>query len=427
MSNSIADDPDTMYAALWAAVGALLVFAGRRSYAVLLEGGVVGVAIAVNLFVGGIALVGVATVGGPDALREWATPLTVWVIASLLGLGVWTWVGFPVGRWGSDQALFEAYATTLILRGEHPMAADMLTVREAWPATTLPTITPTLAGGRVSSYSYPGGSLVWTTIEQALVPGRRLGLGAVVASVGALTWLVARVEAGLVPLALIAWLAPISRVFSAGLGMITPFWLLPLLVGVAAWYDGRLTVAAIALGAAAATKQLVWPIAGLVWLHVWRTQGRRAGGRVAGVAVGSAAVLVGWLVVWNPGAWAYAALFPILPIGEPLIAQGVGLTALTTGDVVTVPRTVHRILTVGMAVGLVKATWRWPARMQWAIPFATLAVLVVHHRTLPSYYAATVPLAVVALDAHLRDGTPRPTPWTTRVRTRLTTTGGVRG
>jgi len=219
--------------------------------------------------------------------------------------------------------------------------------------------------------------------------------------------LIVRVQDALVPVATLAFLAPTLQPLSASMGMITPLWLFPLGVGLAAWYDDRLHLAAIGLGIAVASKQLAWPIAGLVLVHVLRTHGRASAARMVGVSGAVVAVLIGWLVIWNPAAWAHSALSVFLPFGPELVAQGVGLTSLTVGGFVTVPRLLHTVLVAVAAGGLVAGTWFRPNRMQWVVPFATILVLSVHYRTLPSYYSATVPLAVIALDARFRvDATP---------------------
>jgi uncharacterized membrane protein len=275
-------------------------------------------------------------------------------------------------------------------------------------ADTSANTTATTTGGVVSQYSYPGGTLWASTLEAALTPYNRLGLATVLASIAFLSWLLVRVDVALEPLVLLVWLVPVVRPVSASLGMIIPLWLFPLAVGLAGWYDERLDVAALGLGVAVASKQLAWPVAGLVAVHVLRTQTPRATGRFLALTGGAAAVLVAPFALWNPQAWATSALFPFLPIGDPLVAQGVGLTSLTVSGIYTVPRTLHRVLVLSVAAGLVAATWRYPDRMRWVIPFAIIATMVVHYRTLPSYYAATVPLALVALDARVTGDRPRP-------------------
>lgn len=401
-TDSMLEDPDAMFAALWVVVGVMLLFVGRQSYGMLISGGLPGVVLVTQLFASGIGIVLLATTGLVD-LRRWSRPLGLWVAYSLLALSVYNfWILSP-GVWASDVSLFESWASHLILQGENPMAANMLAAESAWNVSgESANVTATTSGGVVSSYSYPGGTLVWSTIEQALLPSNRLGVFGAVASAGMMSWLTLRVDTALVPVATLSFLAPVLRPVSASLGMITPLWLFPLAVGLAAWYDDRLNVAAIGLGVAVASKQLAWPIAGLVLIHVLRTHGRKAAGRLTAISGGVAVGLVGWLVVWNPAAWSYSALSVFLPFGPELVAQGVGLTSLTVGGVTTVPRGLHTLLVLGVGGGLVGATWYAPDRMQWAVPFATALVLMVHYRTLPSYYAAAVPLAVLALDARLQ-------------------------
>lgn len=395
-------DPETVYAALWVVVGVMLLFVGRQAYGMLLAGGVAGVVLVTQFFVSGIGIVLLATTGFVD-LRRYGRHLGLWVAYSLLALSVFYFMLLKPGVWNSDVALFEAWASHLLLVGKNPMSHSMLAAHEAWTVSEeSANVTATMSGGVVSSYSYPGGTLVWSTLEQAALPMQRLGIAGVLASVGMMSWLVLRVQEALVPVATLAFLAPVLRPVSASMGMITPLWLVPLGIGLAAWYDDRLDLAAVGIGVAVASKQLAWPIAGLVLIHVLRTEGRDAAGRLVAISGAVATVMIGWLVVWNPSAWAHSALSVFLPFGPELVAQGVGLTSLTVGGVLTVPRALHTALVGVVAVGLVGATWRYPDRMQWVIPFATIGVLVFHYRTLPSYYAATVPLAVLALDARLR-------------------------
>jgi len=400
--NHLIDNPNAMFTALWVAVGVLLLFVARRTYGALVAGGFVGTIIVTQLFVTGIAIIAMATLENFD-LEKWTYPVAIWVIYTLLVLGIYNFLIIPQGIFTSDVSLFESWSAHLLTLGRNPMAENMLVAEHAWNVQEQSAnVTATVDGGVVTSYSYPGGTLWISTLEQWLLPTERLGLAQLLASVGCLSWLVYRVDVGFVPLVLLTWLAPVLRPVSAAIGMITPLWLFPLAVGLASWYDDRLDVAGVSLGIAVASKQLAWPIAGLVVIHVLRTRGRRTTARLVALSGVTCALLVGYLLVWNPKMWAMSAFFPFLPVGDPLVAQGVGLTSLTVGGVVTVPRTLHRVLVIGVAGGLVAATWKWPDSMQWLIPFATIATMVVHYRTLPSYYAATVPLAIIAIDARLR-------------------------
>jgi len=396
------DDPYAMFTALWVCVGVLLLFVARRTYGALLSGGFVGVIIVTQLFITGIAVIAMASIEEFD-LQKWTYPVAAWIIYTLLALGVYNFLIIPNGFFASDVSLFESWASHLLTLGRNPMGESMLVADHAWNVSdSSANITETTTGGVVNSYSYPGGTLWISTLEQYLLPTNRLGIAQLIASIGFLSWLVYRVDVGFVPLAILAWLAPVLRPVSASTGMITPLWLFPLGVGLAGWYDDRLTVAGVGFGIAVASKQLAWPIVGLVLIHVLRTQGRGAAARLVGKIGIVGIVLIGWLILWDPKMWLFSALFPFLPIGDPLVAQGVGLTSLTVGGVYEVPRLLHRILVVGFAGSLIGATWRFPDSMKWVIPFATIATMIVHYRTLPSYYATTVPLALIALDARLR-------------------------
>jgi len=412
---SLLDDPEAMYSALWVIVGVLVLFVARRTYGALFQGGMVSVLMVTQLFLTGTALVILAT-WEPIDLRRWSRPMAAWVIWTLLAVGIYNFLLLPSDWFASDVSLFESWAGHLLILGRNPMAENMLVARQAWNTTGAP-VTNTTTGGNVSVYSYPGGTL-WITAAEATLPYHRLGLGPLLASIAFLSWLVLRVRRAFVPVALIVFMAPTVRPISASLGMITPLWLFPLAVGLAAWYDGRLDVAAVGFGAAAVSKQLSWAVAGLALLHVGRVYGPRVVARMVAIASGVGAALVGYLVVWNPRLWLRSALFPLVPVGDPLVAQGAGLTSLTVAGVYTVPRSLHAALVATVAVGLIVATWRYPDPMRWVIPFAPILVMVVHYRTLPSYYTAVLPLAVVALDARLRSAD-RTTPRWVRAVARL--------
>jgi len=392
------ESSDDALDAIWIVVGVMLLWTGRQAFGALLSGGWVGVLVVTQLFVTGIAVVA-AGVTDVD-LRRWGRPLAGWVVYTLGVLGVFTWMVVDPMHFASDVALFESWSANLLLDGQNPMSADMLQAREQWAiSNSSANVTQTLGGSEVSSYSYPGGSLWVSTLEVAVTQRPRVGLSYVLLSTGLLGYLVWRVDAIVVPLALLVWIAPVSRTANAAFGQITAVWLVPLTIGLALWYDGRLDGSAVALGVAAAAKQLAWPIAGLVWLHIWRTDGRRAALRTGGIAAGVAVLFVAPFVVWDISAWLESAL---VPLGEPLVAQGVGLTSLTVGGVATVPRTLHRVLVGAVALGLVGAVWLRPRSMHYLIPFATIAVMLVHYRTLPSYYHSALPLAVVAFDDRIR-------------------------
>lgn len=401
------DDPDAMFTSLWVVVGVLLLFVGRQIYGALLAGGLAGVVLVTQLYATGVAVILAATIPQVD-LRRWCYPVAAWVTYTLLAVGIYNFMLMPTSPgpifFASDVSLFESWSAHLIATGRNPMSANMLASHEAWDVSNQSAnITATAGGGVVTNYSYPGGTLWLSTLEQILLPVKRLGVANLLAATAFLAWMLKRVDTGLVPVVLLTWLAPTNRVVSASMGMITPFWLFPLAVGLAAWYDERLDVAAIGLGIAIASKQLAWPIAGLVLIHVLRTYGRRRAARLAGVSGAVAGILVAPFLLWNAEMWAFSAFSVFLPFGPKLVAQGVGLTSFTVGGVFTVPRSVHLALTLLVAGGFVAGTWLYPQRMKWAIPFAMIVTLMFHYRTLPSYYAATLPLAIVALDARLRD------------------------
>jgi len=388
----VGERDDGTVSVLWVVVGVFLLGMANGTVVPLGRGGPIGLAL--------LALIAAAVSTVVDS-RRMSRPAGLWVALLFGVMGLYNFVGVQPMFFASDVSLFESWASHLLLAGENPMAANMLEARDAWNISNQSAnVTALEGGGVVSSYSYPGGTLWISSLEAAVSPWNRLGLSTLLASTMFLTWLIHRVDVALVPVAVLVWMLPVARTLSAGMGMITPLWLFPLGVGLAAWYDGRLWTAALGLGLAAGSKQLAWPIAGLVVIHVVRTQGRRVGGRVAAGVAGVALALTAPFWLWDTSAWLHSMFFSL---GESsVVRQGIGLTTLSTAGIVTIPKTVHSLLTAGVGLSFVAATWRWPDQMQWLIPFGMIATLIVHYRTLPSYYAATVPLAVISLDARLR-------------------------
>lgn len=394
------EDPESMYDALWVVVGILMLLVARRIYGIMVDGSVAAAILVTQTFVTAIAVVIMAATDLVD-LKKYGRWVAGWILYTLAGVGVLAYVTIEPTFFASDVSLFESWASHLIVEGKSPFGADMTASLDAWNASIPANITATTTGGVVTRYSYPGGTLLWSTLERLVVDRPRLGLSSLAASIGFATWLVLRVNRSLVPLALIVLLAPIIRPFAASLGMITPLWLWPLAIGVAAWYDGRLDWAAVCIGIAAISKQLAWPVAGLVAVHILRTRGWRSGGRFIGLASVCGGLLVLPFIIVSPVQWAYSALFPFLPFGPDLVVQGVGLTSISVSGLATVPRILHRLLVLGTAATLIGLTWRYPGRMQWVIPFATIITMLMHYRTLPSYYSMAIPLSVIVLDARI--------------------------
>jgi uncharacterized membrane protein len=396
------EDPESMYDALWVVVGILMLLVARRVYGIMVDGSVAAAVLVTQTFVTAIAVVIMAATDIVD-LQQYGRWVAAWVLYTLAGVGVLAWLTVEPSLFYSDVSLFESWASQLIIDGQSPFGADMTASLTAWNASIPADITATTTGGVVTRYSYPGGTLVWSTLERVFIDRPRIGLSSLAASIGFGGWLVLRVDRGLVPLALVALLAPIIRPFGAALGMITPLWLWPLAAGLAAWYDDRPGWAAVGIGIAVVSKQLAWPVAGLVAVHILRTRGWRVGGRFVGIAAVCGGLLVLPFIIISPVEWAYSALFPFLPFGPDLVVQGVGLTSISVSGVASVPRELHRLLVLGTAATLIALTWRYPDRVQWLIPFATIITMLVHYRTLPSYYAMAIPLSVVVLDARLQD------------------------
>jgi hypothetical protein len=149
------------------------------------------------------------------------------------------------------------------------------------------------------------------------------------------------------------------------------------------------------LGLACAVKQVVWPLAPLYAIIIWRRSGPRAA--LQQLAVALAAFLLPNLpfIIASPAAWAQSLL---LPLTLPLFPSGVGLIELThTGLLPLWPPAVYAALEVAAlaALYLWYARAKTPPRPELALLLSLLPLLLAW-RSLLDYFIVLPVLAVYA-------------------------------
>ena len=318
----------------------------------------------------------------------------------------------------TDSAAFEQIGARALLHGLNPYTASMSAVRNL---VSVPNRywTYTIDGGHVAHTSYPAGSFLFAVPAMALGEAHN-----VVDYVDLAAWVVT----GLLVFALL----PRSLRWLAGLLLLTPVLVtmgtdatfLPFLVlavwrwdrygvgdaGVARW------IGPVALGLACATKQTPWFFVPFLALGI-AFETRRAGRRVAPVVaryLGTVLLVFAAVnlpfALWSPAAWAHGALLPLV---EPLVADGQGLVTLAThgltgGVDLTLLAAAGALAYVSLLVAFGAYYPRlkrvWPILLPLAFFFAT--------RSLSSYLVDLVPVALVAATS-VAAARPSPEPATT--------------
>jgi hypothetical protein len=338
--------------------------------------------------------------------ERWGRPIGYATTLLVAGLSLGLVVAADLPRLGTDLLAFTSYSVELVTEGTNPFAVSMA------PSHSLPGApdmwTLRTDGSRVTSWSYPAGTL-WAYLPQYALVGRfPIGLR--------LTSLIGTVLVGLAVTYVVpptyGLLGPASLMlaqneFMAALGGLNDmWWVLPTVLTVWLWATDRRVWAAAVFGVACSMKQQPWaiglPLAIWVWKDApdWRVFVRRA---ATYIGVGGAvfvAVNLPWLVA-DPGAWLGSVLTPISTSGEaPLRSRGVGLAILNQAvDGRLVSRaTFEQMIYVTVAVATV-LYWRFFDQLRWAAWLLPSAIFLFTPRSLPSYFHWFVPVAVVALFA----------------------------
>jgi uncharacterized membrane protein len=357
-----------------------------------------------------VVLIGIAGVAWtwvvPDP-RSPAMPLAA--LASTLAATLGTeGIGIHVRQYyTTDSGAFNQVAARLFLHGHNPYTSTMASASQLLH-TPSDYWTYTVAGGHVNAVSYPAGSFL---LE---VPVLFFGfLHQTVDWVDLVAWLVTGALVFVLLPASMRWVGPLlvatpiyADIFSSG-GTDAVF--LPFLV-LAVWRWDRFAqgrgagpirwMGPIALGLACSVKQTPWfcvPFLAVGLFIEARASGRRGVPLVAGylavvVAVFTAVNLP--FIIWQPTAWARGTL---LPLRQPLVADGQGLVTLALHGVaqgVSLP-----MLSVAAALvylALLGALVAWYPGMKRIWLLVLPLVFFVAPRSLLSYLLDLLPAAIVA-------------------------------
>lgn len=371
--------------------GAVMLRLGWTLYNVLSPPGILGLVSILYVYVAALGLL-IAAAAGVDFERYGRT-IGYLVLSVLVVVTVAVYLGLTSAAPGSDAAIFMEYSGSLVLEGENPYTVGMEGAWNATGATSL-SVTPTVDGSHVSSYSYPSGLIL------AAVPAAALDVP--VTKVSALAGLF--VLAFLVLESPVEWmLAPVAVLLSnnwlhvSALGAVDVLWVLPVLVAMRAWYSERWLAAGALLGAAATMKPQPWLLLPFLAVELYRRRDIAALVLVGGGGVGTFAVLNLPFLLWTPAAWLQGVLTPFSGQGASLIHDGVGLTMLTTSGAYVLPKGWYLQVFAGLYLLALAATLQWGARARWANWVLPLALLLVNYRSLQSYFLVVGSLAYYAV------------------------------
>jgi len=338
--------------------------------------------------------------------ERWGRPIGYATTVALAIVSLLVVLQTDLPRLGSDVIAFTSYAVELVVDGENPFAASMAGAHalpgapDVWTYRT--------DGSRVTSWSYPGGTL-WAYLPQFALVGRfPIGLR--------LTSLIGTVLVGLAVTYVVpptyGLLGPASLLlaqneFIAALGGLNDmWWVLPTVITIWLWATDRRVWAAAVFGVACSMKQQPWaiglPLAILVWQEApnWRVFARRASAYIGVGLATFTALNLPWLLA-DPGAWLGSVLTPISTSAEaPLRSRGVGLAILNQAvDGRLVSRETFEVFIYATLAGATVVYWRFFDQLKWAAWLLPSAIFLFTPRSLPSYFHWFVPVAVVALFA----------------------------
>lgn len=332
--------------------------------------------------------------------------------------------------YNSDAAAFNHYNADLALHGVNPYAADV----RFWDAVArFPDAgaTPLRAGRYAGSALGPSLDQVVRDVQDELAhPGRRGPeySGASLHSYPALSFLVYAPGLALgmtntIPTSLVivaafllacGWGAPrrvrpaLALLLLANALLISgtlrgSFEVVALLPLVLAWRTlDRRWISAILLGLGCAVKQVVWPLAALYVVIVWRRDGPREALTRLAIAFGAFLAPNVPFIVASPGAWLSSLA---LPMTLPVFPSGVGLIGLSRAGLLPLfPPFVYGTLELAALAAILVwfARAPRPPRPEVALLVGLLPFLLAWHSLL-AYVIAIPALAVFACLATLKD------------------------
>jgi len=389
------DELDDLGARLLMALAAgLMLNTGFRLWLSLTPQSLIG-AFAVGL------LYGVATLTLNAVLSNW--DMEVWgprlgrvmvaslLLATLLSI---TLSGY-LSRLGTDAMAFSAYSVDLVLSGQNPFAHSME------PATNVPAYpseftTPRIDGTIVHTLSYPAGAFLWFLPAEVLgLQLRVVPIVATAAVAGLIMWDAPSVYE---PVGAAAVLAPSSLFNNAAGGVFDILWVLPLMLSLRWAYAERWAWAGGAYGLAIATKQQPWICGPFLLIFLWKTAGTwrefaALAGRAGAAGAGVFFLLNGPLILMDPAAWLTSVVTPISG-GAPMVNLGMGMTLLSMNGIYPLATSWYTAAVVGVTVWLLAFYWLYWDDVKWIAWVVPPLILIVHYRSLASYFSAFVPIAV---------------------------------
>ncbi len=316
---------------------------------------------------GRMAVVPYAVAAVVFVIVAWVSPRRVdarfrtWVAIVLLTVATLAPMGVQIAQRGADalghhaqsEVLVVEQATTALLSGENPYDAvfddEVLARRKAGTQTHFPYLPGMLVLGAV-----PDG---WGPLADA-----RVAFAASTLMIFGLVVIMARRRDRLVRALQVLIVLPTGALILATGGDDLPVLALMLLSLVL--LDRRHPVAAgIAIGLAAATKQLAWPLLPFLVFAAVDAEGNSARGRAAAAAGLTMLPFLLPFIVWSPGAFVEDALRFPLGIGQeasaaasPTVGRAISAAIPGAGAVLAV------VLPVGLLIGAVVLLVRRPPR-----------------------------------------------------------------
>lgn len=389
----------------------LMLQLGFRLWMVLPPGELTPIVVTIYAFGTGVALL-IAAIVDLD-LDRWGYYVAGWVAFVILVAGIMV-VWLSSAFYGTDALLFSRYSVDLLFAGRNPFAESMAPAAAIYDQPGVH-ITPLIDGTGVDSFSYPAGALLAFVPQAATgLGGEALGATLLIATFAVMAYLIVESPAFVALIPFIIMSGGRHLILAAPSGLLDGLWVLPLLVAMRYWHAERLGASGFAYGLAAGTKQQVWPIAPFLVIWLW------ARADDVDEAVESIRRLVVWsvagfltlnlpFIVWDPVAWFYSVLTPLV---LPMMHQGVGLSLLSAAGVYGLPSTFHSVLLVVgglVALGLYALYWDRGPWVAWIVP---PALLLWSHRSLNSYFVWFLPIAYYAALCQWdlrRPSWPRPT------------------
>lgn len=300
---------------------------------------------------------------------------------------------------GTDAILFSHYAVDLLLQGQNPYTHSMLPAFGQYPVDER-FVTYRQDGSVVTSFSYPALSILYF-VPQEILGVANFNLTPVVVLLAVLLFLVSE-SPGYLALApfLVLFADANITLFTYG-GVFDILWVLPLLLGMKYWDQGRLPIAAFFVGISLAVKQTPWFIGPFlaIWLYLESDQyAEFANDALTCIGFG----LLGFLlpnalfIIWNPMAWMQGVFTPIAS-GAPLVQQGSGAVLLSVSGLYPLPKTFFTtLLMMSLLVGAVVYSLYFD-RLKWVAWVVPAFVLWFNYRSLQNYFIFFVPIAYYAM------------------------------